>query len=278
VLGSHFDAVERRLLSESGSASNSGHPVHKGTLRENFVREFLRDHLGQSVAISEASSEIIDAQSRPGELRPQIDVVIYRPDFPRLTFGPGVTGFLAESVLATIEVKSTLTKKELKSAVVTGRRLKSLQQNISYSLQFGVQPASILTYVVAYKGPTKMKTVYSWLNSIHQELGIPPPQFGAIPSERHKVPSPAIDGVWILGRGFIRFANVPTQTLEALPLPDSVREGIHNIKWIVRESETGNLLWLFTILNEYARSFSLSRVDLSPYIRAQNLGAISVGP
>jgi hypothetical protein len=278
LLGSYFDAIERRLLSESGIAAKTGHAVHQGTLRENFVREFLRDHLGRSIAVSDASSEIVDADSRPGEPRPQVDVVIYRPDFPRLAFGPGVTGFLAESVLATVEVKSTLTKEELKAAIVTGRKLKSLQRNIAYTLQFGLQPASILTYVVAYRGPTKMKTVYSWLNSIHEQLEIPPPQFGATPGERHKIPSPTIDGVWILGRGFIRFANVPLQTLEVLPLPKSVRAGIHDVKWIVREGEAGNLLWLFTILNEYARSFSLSRVNLGPYIRAENLGAISVGP
>src|SRR5712692_83027 len=105
MLKSHVDAVEGSLLETSKIPANSGHSIHKGTPREAFIRQFLEGHLSERVAVG--TGEIIDANSKPKEQRNQIDIVIYKRDYPRLDFGGGINGFLVESVVATIEVKST---------------------------------------------------------------------------------------------------------------------------------------------------------------------------
>jgi hypothetical protein len=211
-------------------------------------------------------------------------VVVYRRDFPKIDFGGSVGAFLAESVLATIEVKSVLTKEELTDAIRTAHHLKGLKRNVVPSLQFGPQPPSILSYVVAYQGPAKMSTVYDWLKPIHQSLGIVYPDLAAVPQGRHTIPSPSVDGIFVLGKGFIRFANVPLETLTGVisGIPDApIRADLlakaPSLKWIVREAPTGNLLWLFIILTEFARGFSLARLNLSPYLSAGEIGSISLG-
>src|SRR5262249_45418968 len=145
-------------------------------------------------------------------------------------------------------------------------------------------PPSILSYVVAYQGPAQMSTVYDWLNPIHQSLGIAYQDLAGATPGRHAVPGPSIDGMFVLGKGFVRFANVPLETLTGVigGIPDaSVRADLlakaPNLKWIVREAPTGNLLWLFLILTEFARGFSLARLNLNPYLSAEEIGRVSLG-
>lgn len=119
MLYSHMKAVEEHLLAISKVPANSGHSLHKGTPREAFIREFLEKHLNSTVAIG--TGEIIDSRSKPNEQRNQFDIVIYKRNYPKLDFGGGVSGFLAESVVATIEVKSTLDKAGIEQAVRAAR-------------------------------------------------------------------------------------------------------------------------------------------------------------
>jgi hypothetical protein len=44
MLKSHMDAKEAALLAISKIPANSDHPLHKGTPREAFVKEFLIGH------------------------------------------------------------------------------------------------------------------------------------------------------------------------------------------------------------------------------------------
>lgn len=93
----------------------------------------------------------------------QFDIVIYKRNYPKLDFGGGVSGFLAESVVATIEVKSTLDKAGIEQAVRAARAAKSLQKNEVKSFSSGYIPPSILSFVVAYDGPAKMETAHVWV-------------------------------------------------------------------------------------------------------------------
>ena len=107
MLKSHMDAKEDALIAISKIPANSGHSLHKGTPREAFIKKFLIDHLPSNVDIG--TGEIIDAVSLPNQSCNQFDIVIYKRNYPKLDFGDGISGFLIESVIATIEVKSTLT-------------------------------------------------------------------------------------------------------------------------------------------------------------------------
>ena len=272
LLTAHMDAVEGQLLATSRIPANSGHSLHKGTPREAFIRGYLEGHLSQNVAIG--TGEIIDASSEPNQQRNQIDIVIYRRDYPRLDFGGGVNAFLAESVIATIEVKSTLDQDEMRKSVKSASNTKALKKSIVRSFTTGYQPPSILSYVVAYDGPAKMNTVYGWVKPIHDELGIQIPALGETMAERQNVPGPSVDGVFVLGRGFMHFDNFPLGFIE-----DQARIANPGNRWVIGDCATGSLLLLFLFLTAASSGVSASWLDPNPYVRNVGMpaGSLSLG-
>ena len=172
MLKAHIDSHEQQLLATSRIPANSGHPLHKGTPREAFIRQFLQDHLSETIALG--TGEIIDCNSKPREPRNQIDIVLYRRSYPKLDFGGGISGFLAESVVATIEVKSVLDVGAMRQSIQTAKNVKALTRNVTTAFTTGFQPPAILNYVVAYDGPASMQTVAGWFPVIHAECGIIP--------------------------------------------------------------------------------------------------------
>jgi len=267
MLKSHLDAVERHLLQISQIPANSGHTLHKGTPREAFIKEFLVNHLSERVAVG--TGEIIDSNSKPGQRRNQIDIVIYKRDYPKIDFGGGINGFLAESVVATLEVKSVLTKDEFEKAIVTARAIKGLQRNIITSFSTGYQPPSILNYVVAYDGPASMRTVLGWIQAIHPSLGISYPPMGKTYAERIKVASPSLDGIFVLGKGFIQFDNTPIGFLT-----DEARAQNSRIRWSVADSSDNNLLLLFITLTQAVSGISGAWLNPVPYLSSVSLAGI----
>ncbi|MGO9270564.1 MAG: DUF6602 domain-containing protein, partial [Terriglobia bacterium] len=127
MLPKHLDNCEEELLQEFKRSAISGHGVNQGAPREDFVRRFLKNNLASSLEIG--NGEIIDSSSKPGASRPQHDIVIYRRSYPKIDLGGGVGGFLIESVVATIEVKSTLTPKGVQQSVDAGQAAKSRRKN-----------------------------------------------------------------------------------------------------------------------------------------------------
>lgn len=259
MLKSHMDAVEQSLIATSRIPANTGHSIHKGTPREAFIRKFLQDHLSERVAIG--TGEIIDANSLPNQQRNQIDIIIYKRDYPKLDFGGGVSGFLAESVVATIEVKSLLDRPAMLQSVRTARSVKALKKNIVESFFTGYQPPSILSYVVAYDGPTSMKTVHGWLPSIHTELGVNYPPMPPSRDERINIASPSVDGVFLLGHGFVQFDNSPLGFIT-----DEMRQANPNLHWAVADTPNGNLLLLFLLLSQAVSGVSASWLNAEPYV------------
>ncbi|RIK78445.1 hypothetical protein DCC62_07585 [candidate division KSB1 bacterium] len=79
------------------------HNTLVGDVREYFVSMFLSKILPDAMGVG--SGEIID---RNGNRSKQIDVIIYNKNFPVLKVMGGKSIFPIESVVATIEVKSTL--------------------------------------------------------------------------------------------------------------------------------------------------------------------------
>lgn len=236
-----MDAKESALLALSKVPSGAGHSTHKGTPREAFIREFLESHLPTNLALG--TGEIIDCSSRPGQQRNQFDIVIYKNNYPKLDFGGGISGFLIESVVATIEVKSTLTQSDLHQAVSAAKNAKSLSPSVIQAFRSGYCPPKVLNYVVAYDGPAQMGTVYNWINPIHQDIGVTIPDLPVDAQARQNTPAPTIDGIFVLGKGFIYFDNVQ-MGLDS----EEVRRASPGMKWTVVNSTTGNLMVLFLFL------------------------------
>jgi hypothetical protein len=88
-----------------------------------------------------------------------------------------------------------------------GRDIKQLERHEHNILSIGYRPPSILSYVVAYDGPASRETVNSWLNPIHQDLRLYYPTMSS--QNRLTTSSPSLDGIFMLGKGFMLFASAP---------------------------------------------------------------------
>jgi len=269
MIASHIAFVEGSLLALSKVPGGAGHPNHKGQPREWFVRDFLDSHLSERVAIG--TGEVIDAKSEPGEQRNQMDVVVYRRDFPRIPFGGGVHAYLAESVVATLEVKSTLDDDGILKATRAARRLKLLERHLTTSFTAGYHPPNILSYVVAYDGPAGMDTVRGWAEGALKKESIPYPNLPPTGAERLGVTSPALDGVFVLGKGFLLFDNQPLSLV-----PEAVRLKNPQMRWVYGSTPDQNLLLLFLTLLFATSGVSGSWIDPRHYVPFVSTGTEGV--
>jgi Domain of unknown function (DUF6602) len=270
MLKSHMDAVENQLLATSRVPANSGHSLHKGTPREAFIKEFLEGHLPSNVAIG--TGEIIDANSKPGQQRNQYDIVIYRRSYPKLDFGGGVSGFLIESVVATIEVKSTLTQAEFTNAASAAKNCKALAPNTVQSFQTGYVPPCVLNYVVAYDGPASLKTVHGWIAKEYPNLGIGSLVLSTDENRRISTAAEAVDAVFILGKGFLYFDNVPTGFANA-----AARAANPNCNWVFADTSAGNLLLLFMMIQGATANIEGKWLNAIPYLSNFRIQGIAMG-
>ena len=86
--------------------------------------------------------------------------------------------------------------------------------------------------------------------------------------ERQETPSPSIDGIFILGRGFIQFDNFPLSFVQ-----DTTRAKVENAdkKWSVIDIKHGSLLMLFSILTQAVSVASFTTLDATPYLSTFNI-------
>lgn len=226
MLLSHINAIERILVAQGAAAQNAGHPNLRGWPREWFIRDFLKNHLPSSLEIGHG--EIIDQDSTPeppqGEYRPEVDIVIYRRDLPKISYSQDNIAFLSEGVLATIESKSVLTKVELSNACRASSVHKDLKRNIPLHALGDFPPDKIVSYVIAYDGPANISTVAGWLPQIAQETGITVDNM--------------VEMIVILGKGVIWQKNKISVIPESQIPEDS--------QWVYFEQPEKNLFLLFT--------------------------------
>lgn len=259
ILAEHINANENNLLTISRIPANSGHSLHKGTPREAFIKEFLQNHLSELIGFG--TGEIIDCNSQPGQQRNQVDIVLYKKNYPKLDFGGGISGFFAESVVSTIEVKSVLTEGELTAAFDSIRNTKSLQRNIVTSFFTGYQPPGIFSCVVAYDGPANMTTVHRWIDRYVQRNNITMPNMTPDLKSRIAVSSPLADLIVVLGKGFVQFDNSPITFVS-----DAHRAQDPRNKWLVSGGPDGNLLILFSHLTVALSGISAGWMNVMPYL------------
>ncbi len=235
MLESHTNALEKVLLAQSAAAQNAGHPNLRGGPREWFIRDFLENHLPSNLEIGQG--EIIDENTKPepgqDEYRPQVDIVIYRRDLPKIMYSKDNAAFLAEGVTATIESKSVISEAELKKACLASHTHKSLTKSPPLH-SFGNPPDNIISYVVAFDGPKKIKTVANWMPKIRQELNYSKDDL--------------VDMVIVLGKGVVwnvsKFPLIP---------PQNIPQG-HN--WAYISQNERNLFLLFTHFLTWINSIS----------------------
>lgn len=111
-------ALEKVLLAQREVSTVLQHSGEVGRAREFFVQSVLQRVLPPNVVIG--SGEIVD---RLGGRSNQQDLLLYRNNFPVIDSLAGTHVYLAEGVLATIEVKTILNGDEVENAT---RNIKSV--------------------------------------------------------------------------------------------------------------------------------------------------------
>lgn len=120
--GSKFEAGAHELVAGFKKSSLIKHRGNKGADRESAFRNWLKDQLPTRYGVTQG--EVVDSFEKTS---PQMDVLIFDQsrNVPILR---GPTHVLpAEALLVSIEVKSTLTKAELRKSLDAAHQLKSLR-------------------------------------------------------------------------------------------------------------------------------------------------------
>lgn len=117
-----IDAIENTIAA-ANSSSMLEHPVLRGRLREIVVEELIKPFLTPHIkAVTGAIIDVHGIQSN------QVDVILYDEQVtPPILFSEGEGLIPCHSVVATIEIKSTLTKSHLRAAVENARSVKFLK-------------------------------------------------------------------------------------------------------------------------------------------------------
>lgn len=99
----YFRHASSLLSTQYQQSTGLEHNLTAGECRELFVQEFLLDMYPEEYVLGDG--EIIDSS---GKVSPQADLVVYDPRAPLFSFGES-SQYIAEGVLAHIEIKSDLT-------------------------------------------------------------------------------------------------------------------------------------------------------------------------
>jgi len=132
MLASMMKTVAQKLLSDFENSKKIPHNLAKGEAREAAIlQDFLKPYLPSRYSI-ERNGIVIDIKKKSSK---QQDLVIFDAFFSPILqdFGAGKL-FFPESVFATIEIKSLLTREELKDAIDKSISVWELKRTISSNL------------------------------------------------------------------------------------------------------------------------------------------------
>ena len=160
------DSIIAFALSRSKAAAELRHSGLTGRAREIFARDLLTPFLSPNVAT--CTGIVVDSQG--GSSR-QIDIIVYdRTLIPSLMF-TGEEGIVPiESVLATIEVKSTLTRQELKAAILNAHSVKALAPRFVEVMTAAAAKSSPVCCVFAFGSDGKADKELSRLEELVLEV------------------------------------------------------------------------------------------------------------
>ena len=119
-----LESLNEEVLGNLRLASAITHPGESGRAREDAIRVFLRKLLPDTYGIS--TGFVIDGQ---GAISRQVDVVIHRTGYHPVFEIGGVKHFMVESVVAVLENKATVGKRELRMALENIESVKALDRS-----------------------------------------------------------------------------------------------------------------------------------------------------
>lgn len=275
LFNDHFTYVEKLMLARAAVQGTAGHNLNIGTPREAFIADFINQHVGAGIGIG--TGEIIDAYSKPGAMRNQIDIVLHDERVPKLAMGGNISLFPIEAVKATIEVKSELNKQHLIDSLTAAENIGELQAEW---ITRGVQPRVPRRFLVAYASEASLEKVFDWMTGYYNEMagrngmskkirspeGLGTDSIAMLPTMR----SHTLDGIFVFGRGAILFPNF-TLPLKQEPFIESRLRGSLKIQWQIYHGATGAAHLFFlalmeaildsTLMSTYSNTLGFDSID-----------------
>lgn len=246
-----LDDVAAQMVADFHASARVNHRGSKGTVREETVRSFLTDYLPGSTTVT-GSGELL---ATTGEVSGQCDVMVMDAGTPPLWKEESYRIAPIECCFATIEVKSDLTRLELKKAWDAAKKVKSLPRSAylkdpspisytrsAYGRQVETMPPQV--HIFAYSS-VSLTVLGEELASLAQG------------SDDHSL---GLDSVCVLDKGFLTWADFESGGL-GMRLPNS--------KVAAYEAAPGQvLLYLATVLNKHLATAILNpKFDITGYIK-----------
>ena len=265
-LNSHFERIQRRLQAEGIAARSFDHGLNRGLIREAFIREFLRDNISELWGVG--TGEIIHKDATLDTKRPQIDVIIYNKQYPKLPFAGGFDLFFSGTISSFIEIKSHLKKEDLRKTAIT-------TQNIKQSANFAPQrmnPIGLIenprpySFIFAYDGPRKIETVRKWMKELAKEYDFGISDLAVTqPHNRSFYNHTFVDGVFILGKGFVVVDALPFESKIGAAVDQGTNVSPLDVFYWGKDEE---LLVLWAIINQVNACLTWNVENLNEYIGA----------
>lgn len=197
MLSKLIDIATKSLIEKSSFIGGLKHPGEKGMFREFFISEILSPLLPHHYGIT--SGIIVDANNNQSN---QLDVIIYdKRKLPPLLMRDGAGIIPLDSTLIVIEVKSTLTRKDLETSLTSAIKL-----NPTYISHLEMTPRNInavypLYSIFAYDSDAIVKSEFERVEDIFKNDSM---NF----------------------RSLSLYQNMNTQGSEALPLISVLNKGL----------------------------------------------------
>jgi hypothetical protein len=135
------------------------------------------------------------------------------------------------------------------------------------------KPSDIQNYIIAYDGPEDGRKVYDWIIKSHNKLKIPNISLPIVRLQKQEINANSVDGIFILKKGFILFANQPVYFQGQMEFD---KEAIAH-SWVVGNQDYGNLALLFLILLEKIGADKKIHVMYpAGYVKNHKMGTIYV--
>ena len=264
LIRAHFERIGRRLQAEGEAARSLHHNLNKGLIREAFIREFLEDNTSSLCGIG--SGEIIHRSTNSEDPRNQIDVIVYNKRYPKLSMASGIDIFFAETVSSFIEIKSRLDKSHLQEFATVSKEIKSKTDSKTprfhpSGLRYTLRPYSL---VFAYDGPKKIQTLLKWMKEVSTEDEYCLDALRATePQKRSYFANQFIDGVFVLGTGFVLVDALPVRSPLSQHFGNCEEATLDHIWWCGK-SDVLPMLW--ALINQLSWDQQWSEFDISEYL------------
>jgi hypothetical protein len=227
VFESGFKAALHEFIAEFLKSADFQHALSKGEGREIPIQRFFRDHLPEAFGV--AKGEAVDIRGRRG---PQLDVMIFNKTRNFAFYNGALKILPAEALLASVEVKSLLSKSELESSLKAAKRLNELRpfgRHLSVRRRDG-KPADnkarffhcIFAYDSDLKAEGWLEQEYLRLSGVARDL---------------KAEQGLIDRIYVLNRGLINstgHTGVTEQPHEGTAL---MQFYMHILNFLAREND-----------------------------------------